>query len=327
MNNTIFSKQHLLNNSKQDFSVMFLPAIFFLLLSFVFNLDKSDSFLFFTFYIIDAGRLYSTFYELFFDKKKCNSKATVMIIGLSLVLNIISSYLFKGSFFIFLFYLTLIHHVYLNSKIIDLYSDIKNHFLKILLYISLIMPIIISHFRDINLGNDLTYSLRPLSLDFIIPKSYHESLFHSLTVIYIIYLSFYYTYLFFKRESSILLYVYYSFIYLCCFILLKNITIAMAVFVLAHGIPFYFFYQKRLSFSHSSIIVRKYAYAFVALIFIIGGILEANIEDGSSFFPPHINNIIFAMAFFPVTSHYIFNFFTWNEKDNGFQFLKNYLRR
>jgi hypothetical protein len=193
--------------------------------------------------------------------------------------------------------------------------------------ISLIIPIFLSHFRGIVFGNDLTYSQRPYPFENFIPTIYFDSIFHVGTIIFLIYLSFFYTYLLYKKDRTAIFYIYHSFIYLCCFILLKNITLAMAIYVILHGIPFYFFYQKRLSISHQSIMVKKHAYIFVSLMFILGAILEANIEDGSIYFPPHLNNIIFAMAFFPVTAHYVFNFFTWNEKNKEYAIIKTFLSR
>lgn len=325
---TIFlPKQHLLANSQQDLMVIFLPAILLLGLGLVFDLSISDSFLFFSFYIIDSGRLYSTFLELFFNKGCFKSKRNLGIISLALVLNIISSYIFKGNFFIFLFYLTLIHHLFMNIQFINLYRTSDSSLISVLFLISLIVPIMLSHFRGIQLGNDLTYSLRPYPIENLIPSIYFDTIFHMGTIIFLIYLSFFYTYLIYKKQPTAILYILFSFLYLCCFILLKNIVLAMAIFVIMHGIPFYFFYQKRLSITHHSLRVKKHAYLFVVLAFIIGAIMEANIEEGSSFFPPHLNNIIFSLAFFPVTAHYIFNFFSWNEKNKTYQTIKTYLNR
>lgn len=324
---TFMPKSHLLANFQQDLMVIFLPAFFFLCLGQMINLSSSDSFLFFAFYIIESGRLYSTFLELFFNKGSFKSKRNLYIIVASLLVNVVASYVFKGNFFVFLFYLTLAHHLYMNFNIINLYQEHSAKITKIFYVLSLIFPIFLSHFRGINLGNDLTYSLRPLAVENILPTIYLDSIFHVGTICYLIYLSFFYTYLLYIKDTKAILYIYHSFIYLCCFVLLKNITLAMAIFVILHGIPFYFFYQKRLSFSHHSKSVKKHSYLFVALMFIVGAILEANIEDGSSYFPPHLNNIIFAMAFFPVTAHYMFNFLSWNEKNKEYLIIKNYLNR
>jgi len=327
MKTTFIPKSHLLANFQQDLMVIFLPALASLILGQLINISTSDSFLFFAFYIIESGRLYSTFLELFFNRGSLKLKKNLYIIFISLIINIFASYVFKGNFFVFLFYLTLVHHLFMNVQILSLYQLKIPKLTNTFYLLSLVIPIILSHFRGINLGNDLTYSLRPFPIEHIIPAVYLDSIFHIGTIFFLIYLSFFYTYLFYKKDSNAILYIYHSFLYLCCFILLKNITLAMAIFVLLHGIPFYFFYQKRLSITHHSKSVKKYAYLYVALMFIIGAILEANIEDGSIYFPPHLNNIIFAMAFFPVTAHYIFNFFSWNEKNKEYTTIKNYLNR
>lgn len=327
MKKLLLPTPHLLANSQQDLMVIFLPALVILILGQWLNLTSSDSFLFFAFYIIESGRFYSTFLELIFDKDSLKSKRNIFIMSLALVINIIASYVFKGNFFVFLFYFTIIHHLFMNIKIINLYQTETNKLTSFLYSACLIIPILLSHFRGISLGNDLTYSQRPYPIENLIPSIYFDSIFHYGTVVFLIYLSFFYTYLIYKKDRTAILYIFHSFLYLCCFILLKNITLAMAIYVFMHGIPFFFFYQKRIAITHHRKQVTKYSYLFVALMFILGAILEANIEDGSSYFPPHLSNIIFAMAFFPVTVHYIFNFYSWNDSNKEYRIIKSFLNR
>ena len=214
--------QHLLTNTQQDLMVIFFPALFIMILGQLLDLAASDSFLFFAFYIIESGRFYSTFLELFFNKGSLKSKRSILIISISLGLNIFASYAFKGNFFVFLFYLTLIHHLFMNINIINLYRSEMSKSTTIFYGISLIIPIFLSHFRGIVFGNDLTYSQRPYPFENFIPTVYFDSIFHVGTIIFLIYLSFFYTYLLYKKDRTAIFYIYHSFIYLCCFILLKN---------------------------------------------------------------------------------------------------------
>jgi hypothetical protein len=93
----------------------------------------------------------------------------------------------------------------------------------------------------------------------------------------------------------------------------------MALLAVGHSVTFYFFYEKRITKTHSVSFVRKYSKIILATVFLIGGILEANIEEGSMYFPNHWRNVAFAVAFFPMTLHYIFDFFEMRKSNDRFK--------
>jgi hypothetical protein len=99
----------------------------------------------------------------------------------------------------------------------------------------------------------------------------------------------------------------------------------MALLAVGHSVTFYFFYERRISKTHSNSFIKKHSKIILAAVFLIGGVLEANIEEGSMYFPNHWRNVAFAVAFFPMTVHYVFDFFEMKKSNDRFKkaFLLN----
>jgi hypothetical protein len=319
------SKQHILNSKKEDFFELFFPSIIVLVGLNFFHFSKLQPILFFILYFIDAGHVYSSFLELFFDKKLFRTKRIILISLAAILVNFIATYLFFGNFFVFFFYLTIFHYINQGMVFSLLYESKSQHLKfksKIIYLVLTIMPVIIFHFKGVHLGSDVTYTLRPINLSAYLSSETMQFIYSNFRLFYFFLFILSILYLILKKAESCFSIIFYSAVYLLSFLIFDNVVWGMLLLATTHGVPYFFIYNKRLKLTHSSSLVKKHSTLFLILLFILGTIFELTQEDASINFPPHIRNYIFSIVFYPATVHYFFEYFNWKAGNERFEVFK-----
>jgi hypothetical protein len=267
--------------------------------------------------------------ELFFDKGEFKKKKMIFISLAAFLLNLVITFLFPGKFFIYIFYFTIFHNLRQGLGLFLIYfiGEARDRNLqKRLFYCCTIIPVLLFHFKGQYLGSDATYSIRPMDLAPYISQSNLDIIFNLGAKLYLVFYFVTLGYLLFKRQEAFFIYLFFTGIYSLAFLLFKNIIWGMLLLVFSHGIPYFFLFNKRINLTHSSKNVRKYSPFFILLFFSIGALFELTQEDFSGVFAFPIRNFVFAIIFYPMTVHYIFDSFIWKSGNTKYDIFKKSIK-
>jgi hypothetical protein len=327
---SILPKRYVLQSPSDDFIKMFLPTILLAFSFLIFDSSRSEILLFFTFYLIDAGHIYSSFLELLFDKNEFKKKQMIGISIAALGINLLAAFALPGHFFVYLFYFTIFHNLRQGLGVFLIYFEGSNQeriIQKNLFYFGTIIPVLIFHFKGIYLGSDATYSLRPFDLNYFFSIEKLKAIFFISTKIYFFLYLGILIYLLKKKQAAFFSFLFFTAIYSITFLLLDNVVWTMLILVFSHGIPYYFIFNKRIHLTHSSMSVRKNSAVFVFLFFIIGAIFEIIQNDVSGIFPEQLNKILIAFIFYPMSAHYLFDSFVWKNGNDKYEIFKSSIKK
>ena len=297
-----------------DFKLIAAILVTLCLLPFV-NLEKENISSFIIFMFLDLGHFYSSFIETFFDRSYRKKIKIIFYSIFSICLNLAITYLFPGKFFIYIFYLVLFHYFW-QGYWLDTFHLNRNLSDRIVYWLTILPAFLFLHFRDLKLGDDFTYAARPIDISTYIKFDFFtENIFMTKLLIGLFILTTLSIHFLKSKKININL-ISHAFLFYLALVAINNPYWSMAILAIAHTVSFLPVYIKRIKMYHSNEFVRKFSIQVIFLFLFSGAFIEANIEDGAMYFPNHLNNLAYAMAFFPISLHVIFDFFEMRKSNN-----------
>jgi hypothetical protein len=307
----------------EDFVKIIVPTLLLLIIGCFYPLQKNKYYFLIIAYLIDAGHVYSTMLEVYFDPEILKKKFVYGVTIGSFLLNTLILILFPKYFFYWIFYFTVFHNMRqgLGFVFLERRQCLEyNIFVKYLYYFSTITPFILFHIRETNKIELSEAILKKVDITFIKNISFFNRPFYNWMLgIYIILFLTGVFFLFLKKQKGIPMFLFFSLVYILAFIVLKSELLAYGVLIVSHGIPYFFILEKRISLTHSLKLVREKAWIFILIFFILGGFIEYSHEDILELFSFPINQIALAMLFTPLISHFIFDSIIWRRHDSRFK--------
>ncbi len=282
--------------------ILFLSLLLGISMPFL-NFSKNEVAVFFVFYLLEIGHIYASFLKSF--NKGSRNKSKYLFIS-SILLNYLAALIFPSSFFVFLFYFTLIHYVQKTLESSAYYAN-KNQILKFSLFLYIIFLTLAFHFRDLKFGTDLNYELRPINIHYLFSADIASQFFAVFNTIGMITILAGIVYSFRKvKFKDNLVYIFWAIIWGISLIWLNDIFISMALLIIPHSIFSYSETLRSISKDNKFIRSKKSALMWILGTVLIACLIELNIEDNSYLFQGHLKLLVQAISFFPLTYHYLF---------------------
>lgn len=314
---TIFSSQY------SDLSKIFLATLIaFFLIQFS-GVLNSSIFILLTIYLLDGGHVYSTFLEVLFDPAEAGKKYVSIVLLGTFVLNFLIHYVSSSHFFFYIFYFTIFHNMRQGLGITFLYrAGVKTHnsLIKFIYYFLTLFPFIIFHLRGpMNKGVLSEEILMPFYLHTYLSLNQHLFAMNVLPLIYLGLACCFFMYLFVsKNTKGIFTMAFFASVYAYGFIFSTNELKSYVLLIFSHAIPYYFLMEKRISLTHTSAMIKKYAGFFLLTIFTFGGLIDYFQEDLVEM-SGHFDSLAIALLTTPLISHFIFDAIIWKRGNDRFK--------
>jgi len=324
----------------QDFLRIFASGIFAFLI--FLTLGESESLLasifwIFIFSFANIGHVYSTFAKMYFDpneKKISNWYWTVPVFFVSLAV-LWKMFLPFVYFWVLVMYFDVFHNLRQGLGIMKWYEKMNKSFHKYssyVFYFLTIFPIIIFHFRNVNISFLSFYSpvepLLPVPLDpqvvsilnqnIVFDNTCHLYLFISYFVgLNIIFFYEIYYALMKKIEWNRLLSLsYFSSIYAYAFLFSRSTLEILVLLIASHGIPYIFLFLKRMKNIKTKFNAIALVMFFVLLGTSIDLVLSPIMESKNSIFnnPSWFELLITIFYIVPSLCHFAWDGYLWKSK-------------
>lgn len=314
---TIFSSQF------SDLSKIFLATLIaFFLIQFS-GVLNSSIFILLTIYLLDGGHVYSTFLEVLFDPAEAGKKYVSAVLLGTFVLNFLIHYLSSSHFFFYIFYFTIFHNMRQGLGITFLYrtGDKKhNPLIKFIYYFLTLIPFFIFHLRGpLNKGILSEEILMPFYFHTYLSLIQHSFVINVLPLIYLGISCCFFLYLFVtKNTKGSITMAFFASVYAYGFIFSTNELKSYALLIFSHAIPYYFLMEKRISLTHTSDMIKKYAGLFLVSSFTFGGLIDYY-QDDLIEMSGHFDSLAIALLTTPLISHFIFDAIIWKRGNDRFK--------
>lgn len=298
-----------------------------LLLSFNNRFLASPLLLLATVYLFDRGHVYSTMLEVYADPEELRKAYVWFTTLIAFSLNLIILFFFNESFFYYIFYFTIFHNMRQGLGVTFLYRKGEKEgmlFYKVSYYFLTIFPLLIFHFRPRQGLEQMSDAIiKSIDLSQFYPAIYNVSLYKYGLIFYCIIASIIGLIIWLKKYTrGFTSLVFFFLVYAFAFILSRNELQSYLILIASHAIPYFFLMEKRLAKTHSFDVIKKYSIVFVALTFILGGILEFYNDAIVDYFQ-EADVLIRALLTTPLITHFLFDGLLWKRGNERFKtFLK-----
>lgn len=284
---------------------------------------SSTAFLLLTIYFLDGGHVYSTFLEVLADPQEVRKRYVWIVLLGSFFLNLVIHLFFTDYFFYYIFYFTIYHNMRQGLGVTFLYrlgEKRSVNTVKWAYYFLTMTPLILFHTRPPLFKGTLEEALfKPIELYQIFSAQSLETAFRVGVSIYIFGAVLIATYLIFQKNlKGFLAMFFYTAIYAYAFLISGSVVKSYALLIFSHAIPYYFLMEKRLKITHKLNLIQNYAWFFLLIIFIIGGVLEYHQRDIVTLMGP-MDSLALALLTTPLISHFIFDAIIWKRGNERFK--------
>lgn len=326
------------NSALLDFLIIYLPTI----VSFLFikiNHDREFfvSILFYILYFIDNGHVYTTNIKTIFSPTEIKRTYKTLLVPLGVVVGMLLWwYAFDWfHFWTFVAYFTVFHNLRQGLVILKWYEKKNNRimtFTKYFYYLFTFVPILILHFRVVNISvinyyrNDWTWypnlghRVEIFSMVFDNIYYFASLVLYSLVILAYIFHEVYFYFKYKKNElNRNLAMLNFAFIYFYSFVLSTYEAELLFMLVLTHGITYVsliIYRQKQIRAKFLSLQVFA-----VILLLTIGGILGEfyadNLYDKVTdlvITPSNLTELVMIILYMtPILSHFIWDSYLWKK--------------
>ncbi len=311
------------NNKTEDLVKIFLATILVFIFMQMPGAINSTLFIAFTVYLLDGGHVYSTLLEVLFDPEEVVKRYVALVLLGSFFLNFFIHYFFHSLFFFYIFYFTVFHNMRQGLGVTFLYrSGARENprLIKFFYYFLTLSPFLIFHLKGPVLEGHLSGEiLMPFYLNHLLSSSALEFVGKILPFIYLVFSGTIFLYLFIvKNTKGILSLAFFSAVYSYAFLFSTSELKSYIILIFSHAIPYYFLMEKRVTLTHQSAWIRKYAWIMLLLLFILGGGLDYFQDDLVEYFLP-FDSMATALLLTPLIAHFIFDAIIWKRGNSRFK--------
>lgn len=311
------------DSPREDFFKIFFISLLTFALSFNSAFLSSSIVLFTTIYLLDGGHVYSTLLEVYADPVELR-KAYVWIVTIgSFFLNLSVLFFLPAYFFYYIFYFTVFHNMRQGLGVTFLYKKGEKEgllFYKYSYYFLTIVPFVLFHFRKREITNQLGESiLKSINIFDYFPESIINSIYQYGSFIYLVGVISIIAFIFHKKiYRGLYSMIFFAFVYAFAFMFSRNELQSYILVIFSHAIPYYFLMEKRVAKTHSISLIRRYAPAFLILIFVFGGLFDFRRVFIIEFFY-EVEILIRALVVTPLIAHFIFDAIIWKRGNERFK--------
>lgn len=316
--NLIFSQQ------LEDFAKIFLATFFVFFLMLATDVLTSTIFVFITVYFLDGGHVYSTLLEVLGDPEEVRKRYVWVVLLGSFFLNLLVHLFFQPYFFYYIFYFTVYHNMRQGLGVTFLYRMGEKRAVNVVkwgYYFLTVLPFVLFHLKPrLTTGTKLDESiLMPVNISQFFSSTSMDYAFRAGIVIYIIGALAITGYLLWRKNArGLLSMIFFAAVYAYSFILSKNEMESYALLIFSHAIPYYFLMEKRLGLTHKISFMQKYAWIFLLIIFLVGGLIDYNQYEIVGFFEP-LDSLAMALLTTPLIAHFIYDAIIWKRGNERFK--------
>ena len=324
----------------QDFLRLFASGIVSFLVFLM--LGESESlvasiFWIFVFSFANIGHVYSTFVKMYFDPNEKQHSNWYWTVPLFFVLLAIVWKLFLPFvyFWVFVMYFDVFHNLRQGLGVMKWYEKLNKNFHKFssyIFYFVTIFPIIVFHFRNVNISFLSFYTpvepllpvpLEPQIFNILNQTVLFDNLWHMyLFLVYFIgmniifFYELYYGLLKKFEFNRILTLIYFTSIYGYAFLFSRSTLEILVLLITSHGVPYIFMFLKRMKN-----IKTKFNYIYLICFFILMGtaidlIISPIMEQKNSIFnnPSWVDLLITIIYIVPSLCHFAWDGYLWKSK-------------
>lgn len=307
-------------STREDFIKIFAATFAVFVLMMTTDILSSSAFILVTIYFLDGGHVYSTLLETLADPEEIKKQYVWWVLLGSFLLNTLVHFIFTPFFFFYIFYFTIFHNMRQGLGVTFLYrigDKASAAMVKWSYYFLTCVPFFLFHLRPPLAVEGLGEAIiKPIDLTLVATQTTLDSWFTYGLIFYGIGSAVIALMLIkFKNLRGFLSMLFFTAVYVFAFIISDNQMQSYALLIFSHALPYFFLMEKRLVLTHKIPFIKKYAFLFVALLFLMGAIVDYYQFDVVEAAEP-FESLAMGLLTTPLIAHFIFDAIIW-KRDNA----------